>query len=260
MITQGTLGTYREEIGQRVQHLRQQRHWTQTELAVRLGLSQGWLSQIENGNASLTAEQLFYVSGIFNESVDSFLPRKRGPADSRIQNALARLGAAHLHETDEVLPTDRLRDAADVIREVLVAPESPRHVTAIASVLVQHIPHLKIGHIRGRLIGTGLERRLGWVLDNTKAAIERELEDPGLLPRVVRVKYGRALSYLSLPWVGPPSSASPVEDIFDADIASEESLARVREERSDLSKKWGILSVIQPGDFRAALRQIHGTD
>lgn len=254
------LKTYRKEIGRQLRHLRQQRRWNQAELAKRLGLSQGWLSQIENGNASLSAEQLLYIARIFNASFDRFLPKKRGSTGSQIQNALARLGAAHLYETEGVLPTDRLSEAANVIREVLAAPESPRHVTGIAPVLVEQAPHLNLGRLRGQFAETGLERRLGWVIDNTKRAIEKGLEPPSSLSRETTFKYRRALNYLSLPWLSPPSAAAPTEDIFDPDIAGEASLVEVRQKSSDLSKKWGILTFIQPEDFQSALRQVYGPD
>ena len=44
-------------ISNKVRTLREGRHWTQAELAKRLGISQGWLSTIERGQGSFTAEQ-----------------------------------------------------------------------------------------------------------------------------------------------------------------------------------------------------------
>lgn len=254
------LSTYRKEIGRQVRQLRRQRRWTQAELAGRLGVTQGWLSQIEYGNASLNAEQLLYIARLFNAGLDRFLPKKKGAVGSQIQNALARLGSVHLQESEEVLPTDRLSEAAVVIREVLAAPESPRHATALAPVLVEQGPHLNFGPLRGQLAEMGLERRLGWALDNTKWAIEKELRTPSVLSRKVIFKYRRALDHLSLPWVSPPPAASLLEDILDPDIAGEASLAEVRKKRSEISKKWGILSFMQPEDFRHALRQVYGPD
>lgn len=253
------LKNYRTAIGRELRELRQERRWTQAELAGRLGVSQGWLSRIEKGEASLSAEQLLYAARIFNASVDRFLPKKRGPAASQIQNALARLGAVHLVETEDVLPSEHLSEAVNVILEVLSAPESPRHVSGIAPVLVEQIPHLDLRRLRARLAEAGLARRLGWLLDNAKQAIEEELESPEALSRSTRVKYNRALSYLSLPHVSPPPE-TPEEEIFDPGIASEQTLVEVRKQQSAISRKWGMLTFLQPEDFRAALRQVYGPD
>jgi len=255
-----TLRTYRREIGKQLRRLRQEHRWSQVELARRIGVSQGWLSQIESGNASLNAEQLLYIARLFNVSFDHFLPKKKGDPNSQIQNALARLGATHLHESEEVLPTERLSEASNVIREVLAAPESPRYVTGLAPVLVEQSPHLNLSLLRGQFAKTGLERRLGWVLDNTKWALQKEINASPSPSRETVFKYRRALNHLSLPWVSPPSAPKLTEDIFDPDIAGETSLEEARKKRSELSRKWGILSFIQPEDFQSALRQVYGPD
>lgn len=254
-----TARTYRDAIGRELRALRQARRWTQSELARRLGMTQSWLSRIEKGDASLSAEQLLHAARIFNAGLDRFLPRARGPASARIQNALARLGASHLHETEDALPTERLSEAGSVIQEVLATPPSPRHVSALAPVVVEQISHLNLSHLRGRCAETGLERRLGWALDNAKRALELELGPGASLPGRVRVKYQRALNHLSLPHVSPPPATS-AEDIFDADIASRETLKEARKVRSDISRKWRLLTFLQPEDFRSALRQVYGRD
>ena len=51
---------YRKEIAAGVKALRQKRGWTQKELAELLGLSQNWLSELENGKGSFSAEQIFH--------------------------------------------------------------------------------------------------------------------------------------------------------------------------------------------------------
>src|SRR5215510_11996482 len=115
----------RAVISNKVRDLRNERRWTQAELARRLGLSQSRLSEIERGQGSFTAEQFLTILRVLNVAVTHFASERR--SSDEVQNALARLGAAHLRESPNVLPSDRLGKTEDLIREVLVAPDSPRH-------------------------------------------------------------------------------------------------------------------------------------
>src|SRR6266542_4569294 len=117
----------REVIASKVRSLRGERHWTQAELSKRLGLSQNRLSEIERGQGSFTAEQFLTILRLFNVSVTHFAAERK-PSEE-LQNALARLGASHLQESQEVLPSDLLDEIETVVREVLFSAESPRHVT-----------------------------------------------------------------------------------------------------------------------------------
>ncbi|MFA6318238.1 MAG: helix-turn-helix transcriptional regulator, partial [Elusimicrobiota bacterium] len=141
--------TLRLVIGQRARKLRQERHWTQAALAKVLGLSQNRLSEVEHGKGSFTAEQLLTILKTFNVPIDYFAPPKA--TVSELQNALARLGAAHLAESAEVLPTERLKEALAVIREVLAVAESPRQITGLAPVLVNHAASLNLAKLRTEL-------------------------------------------------------------------------------------------------------------
>ena len=81
----------RTKIGAKIRDLRQQRHWSQGELAKLLEISQPTLSEIERGEASLSAENLLRILRIFNVGVDHF--EAAAERSSPIQNALARHGA-----------------------------------------------------------------------------------------------------------------------------------------------------------------------
>src|SRR5271170_6249535 len=96
----------RSEIARNVRELRKERRWTQAELAKRLRLSQARLSEIEGGDGSFTAEQFLLLLKLFNVAANHFIPKQRNQA-SEIQNALARLGAIHLQESEDVLPSER---------------------------------------------------------------------------------------------------------------------------------------------------------
>jgi transcriptional regulator with XRE-family HTH domain len=250
--------------------LRERRRWTQADLSRRLGLSQSRLSEIEQGKGSFTAEQFLAILRLFNVPVTHFVPTRRANAD--LQNALARLGANHLVESQEVLPSDRLDEVATVIREVLVSADSPRHITSLAPVLVLNTDRIGLRKLQAELIEVGLERRLGWVIDNTLEAIRSELAHE--LPRKWAVRYRRAELVLSSfvessprsrnrrgssRRASRPSPAGSV-DILDSDILSTKTLDEVQAASSRISQRWGIATGLQPGDFTEALRAARVAD
>lgn len=255
-----TLERGRGEIIKKVRELRKERRWTQAELAKLLGLSQNRLSEIEHGQGSFTAEQLLLILKTFNIPIDYFFPSKgKAPEATQIQNALARLGARHLLEV-EALPSERFAEALDVIREVLVSGESPRHVAAIAQVIVTQIQILNLGKLKAQLAEAGFERRLGWALENTLEAVRYEL--PKVLSRELRVHYGKVETILHLflaPWIATISVTKGLsDDILDADIVSEQAVAEVRAESSKISRRWHIVTRIKLDDFIRALRVVRG--
>ena len=89
----------RSTIGERIRRLRQERRLTQARLAKELFISQNYLSELERGQGSFTAEQLLTILRFFNVPVDYFAP-KAVPAEDQLQNSLARLGARHLAENE----------------------------------------------------------------------------------------------------------------------------------------------------------------
>ncbi|PIP82625.1 MAG: hypothetical protein CO113_15690 [Elusimicrobia bacterium CG_4_9_14_3_um_filter_62_55] len=258
-MTTETTTAYQKHIGEKVREIRHQRLWTQADLAKYLDLSQNRLSEIEHGKGSFTAEQLLIIVKLFNVSFDIFLPKKRGPALPRIQKALARLGARHLHEPEDALPTEKLTTARELIREVLVSAESPRHITSLAPVIVENCSALNLPALRDELVGLRLERRFGWLLQNVRAALDLELKSSRLSNRW-NLDYRRARKILdfSIDYNPPPPEAA--EDLFDSDITTDESVREVRQERSPLSERWRILTRFQPEDFASALRQARGGD
>jgi transcriptional regulator with XRE-family HTH domain len=244
------------KIARRVRTLREERNWTQSELSRRLGLSQGRLSEIERGLASFTAEQFLTILKLFNVSVTQFASERRSQT-SELQNTLARLGATHLQESEDVLPSDLLKQVGDVVREVLISPESPRHVTSLAPVLVRNIDRINLKKLQGQLAESGFERRLAWLVNNTLEAIRTELSHE--LPRNWAVLYRRAEvvfdAFLTLDLAERfPAEAIGAPDIFDTDILSTETLVEVQASCSGISRRWGIASSLKPEDFVEALR------
>ncbi len=246
----------RTEIARKIRALREERHWTQADLSKGLGLSQSRFSEIERGQGSFTAEQFLEVLKLFNVPVSHFAV-EQGGSGSKIQNALARLGAIHLHEISDVLPSERLEEAGDVVRETLLGAESPRHITSLAPVLVRNIDRINLNKLHAQFLEYGLERRLAWLIENTLTAVRHELA--GGLPRKVAILYGKAEFMLGACLENVPfnrSRRNSVEalDILDAQILSEKTLKEVQNSISTISHQWGIATALQPGDFIEALK------
>lgn len=252
-------------IGERIRALRTERRWTQKKLAELLGISQNYLSELERGQGSFTAEHLLLILKTFNVPIDYFSTTKPGRPD-QIQSALARFGATHLHESSETLPTQAFKDVANAVREALVSAESSRQITAVAPVIVENINRVNLKKLQAQFLEIGLGQRLGWALENTLQVLQQELSQP--LSREWALKYRRAevilKSFLSLPWPGTDHARLRKvilgsTDVLDHDIASDKSLAEAHEESSELSKHWGITTRIQKEDFIQALRAARET-
>src|SRR5262249_56288209 len=93
---------------------------TQRVRAVRHGVWQRRHSEIERGDGSFTAEQFLILLKLFNVGANHFASEPGRP-DLELQNVLARLGAAHLEESEDALPSEKLQDVHAVIREALVS-------------------------------------------------------------------------------------------------------------------------------------------
>lgn len=249
-------------IGPKIRALRQERGWTQARLAGLLGITQGYLSQLERGDAgSFTAEQLLTILRQFNVPIDHFFPHKHATS-GQIQNALARTGAPHLVET-ELLPSEKLRNASDTIRETLVAGDSARQIAALAPVIIENAGRLNLTRLRAELAALGLERRFGWALESIHEAIKHESEQ--VLPRAWRLKYRRAVAALQT-FTDPLILFAPLEkperpspyDILDQDITGVEALNETIANTSDIARKWRVATRIETDDFIRALRAARG--
>jgi len=255
-----TTKTPEASIGPRVRELRNERRWTQESLADLLGITQGHLSQLERGNATLSADQLLTLLKHFNVPLDYFFPQK-ADAVSQLQNALARQGAAHLAESQTILPSDRLKSAASVIRETLISADSSRQIAAVAPVLVEHAGQINLTRLRNELAGLGLENRFGWAIESTRKAID--LESARALPREWRIKYRRAALIIdtsAAPFIKLRPAKNVPFEILDPGIASPETLKEVIAKLSPIARKWRIATSIEIGDFERALRGARGAD
>lgn len=247
------LDATRRFIAKRVRELRQERRWTQAELAAQLHLSQSRLSEIERGDGSFTAEQLLEIFRIFNVNPDHFdaAPARPHP-EAEFQNALARLGAHHLTERPDLLPTQRLREAGSTIREILTAGGPPRLLLALAPVVVWNIDSLPLHRIHGQLMELGLENRLLWLLEN----ILLSLSNPAAFGNLEWIRHCRRAKALiedfiiSIPFTQKTQSFDPL----DKNIYSKKSIQETISNASPCSLKYRILTDISPLDFANALQ------
>ena len=246
----------RRFIAERVRRLREERLWTQAELAKLLGLSQNRLSEIENGKGSFTAEQFLTILKKFNVPLDAFAVHgETGEAD--LQNALARLGAEGVGEYRETLPSERLKEFSDVAREILVSGQYPRLVPRLAAVLVfgGHANYGVLTKIREDMKEINLSHRLGWLLENTSAALNRIPPESLTARQLALFVPASHLLRVYLESARFPPWRGDTEDTFDVGAASDQTRVELRKRSSTISKKWKILTRIQPGDFEAALRE-----
>jgi transcriptional regulator with XRE-family HTH domain len=79
MVTRGASADMTARIGDRIQELRFQKGISQQRLAELLGVSRPTISQMENGERKISAEELDCLAKIFNISVDSLLKRDEEP-------------------------------------------------------------------------------------------------------------------------------------------------------------------------------------
>ncbi|MCA9678479.1 MAG: helix-turn-helix transcriptional regulator [Kofleriaceae bacterium] len=246
-------------IASKVRDLRKARRWTQAELSKRLHLSQNRLSEIERGAGSFTAEQLLVILKLFNVPLSYFVPSAERDESAELQNALARLGALHLQERDDVLPSERLDEVNDVVREALVAG-TPRLVSAIAPVLVRNVDQVNFRKLGARLAEVGLDNRVGWLVENTLEALRGGLD--ASLPRHWAQLYRRAVVVLEafLESVPARSRKPTATDILDATIRTKKTLEEVRAAASPISHRWGIVTGLNPADFAAALKAARVAD
>jgi transcriptional regulator with XRE-family HTH domain len=248
----------RVRISEKVRDLRRQRQWTQAELAEQLGLSQGRYSQLERGTGSFTAEQFLALLKLFNVPVSDFGVLARDP-HAEVQNTLARLGAQHLQESESVLPSEQLKSTLDVIREALLLG-TPRLLTGIAPVLVKNIDDINLGTVGSRMIQYGLDRRLGWLIENTLEAVRSRIAHSPPRPWLRQYKRAEVLldSFLGFIIAAHHSRLfdypNAATDVLDHGIRTRETLAAVTEAGSPASKRWNIVTRLQPIDFENALR------
>ena len=200
------------------------------------------------------AEQLLELLQLFNVAPADFGEPPDEAAD--LQNALARNGASHLRENERSLPSRGLASLPEIVARTLVRADSSRQIAALAPVLVHNAEDIRFGLVERELRDAERLPRLGWVIENTLAALSLELQQT--LPHRLKQSYRRAEvlleSQLEALTAGAQarSDARPW-DALDKSIRSRRSLEEVSASASPISKKWRVATGIQVEDFARAL-------
>ncbi len=244
----------RDRIVAQVRELRKERGWTQAELGQRLGLSQARLSEIERGGGSFTAEQLVAVLELFNVGIGEFLPA--ADPDDDLQNALIQLGASHLRQVAGLATSGRHASPGDAILATLLGSRAPRLVTALGPVVLKHLEDLSLASLRHQLSPSRRDCRLGWLLENVREAltVAPPWADGGWRRRAARVStlLSEELAHFPVPNDGD------TPDLFDPSIRSKRTRDVVWSRASPISRRWRIVTELQPEDFRQALWSANG--
>ena len=256
----------RSSVALKIRELRRSRRWSQAELAKRLGLSQNRLSELENGDGSFSAEQLILALRLFNITVNDIIGDANADQAAAIQNAVARLGATHLQEQTGVLPSEQLGGLRRAVFEGLV-DGSPRIVTSLAPVLVRHSKTVtNLASLYSELFNLGLERRLPWLIDNALVALDELRNYVGAISTAKKAHYRQAnlalrffLEHLERQSRSKDRQEAP-PDVLDSTIRSSRTYDDVLESRSDISKKWNVVTTLQPRDFLVALEAANAVD
>ncbi|MBI4124687.1 MAG: helix-turn-helix transcriptional regulator [Deltaproteobacteria bacterium] len=248
----------KQRITDTLRKVRQERRWTQAELAEKLGLSQSRLSEIEHGKGSLTAEQFITLLKLFNLPISHFIKTKSDNSEAQLQKALARLGGTQLKEDPNVLPSEKLNDAYNVILETVIGG-SPRLLTALTPVIILHAHPPLFRKIINKLKEYRLENRFYWVLNGVSRVIDRRFKTH--VPHNKRFIYRRAKTILEemLNWQTMIASEYE-EDRLDAGIVSEKTFHQLRESRDALALVWKVVTRIREEDFYNALLESEKND
>ncbi len=167
-------------------------------------------------------------------------------------------------ESNELFPSERLKQATDVIREALVSAQSSRQIAAIAPILVNHAGQLNLDKLHREFKELGLEYRLGWLIENILEAIKIE-ESSKIISREWRLKYRRAQIIIGsqvagwFAYPGEPGNPPPYA-VLDPEITSAQTFKEVSETLSPVAKRWRIITQIEVEDFVKALRAARGAD
>ncbi len=112
------------------------------------------------------------------------------------------------------------------------------------------------------LSALGLERRLGWLVENVLAAVRLELQTLSAGPWKQRYRRAELLLGLFLGQLQETVQVTAPEplrerlfpDILDPDIVTRSTLEEVQASASSISTQWGIVTSLRPTDFAEELR------
>lgn len=237
------------QVGQRVRALREDRRWSQEQLAAKLEISQSRLSQIELGRASLTAEQFLDVLQLFNVPTSVFVEQP-APVERLLQNTLAHLGAHHLRVEPGVLPDERL-EVHEAFTRVLNTGEA-RLLAALAPVIVEHAREINFAKLAADADRSGRRARLYWLIENTLEATRLALQTA----RLSRApSYRAAIRELERVLAFSDGYVPETVDVLEPGLRTRQAVERAEAEATPISRKWRVVSPLTPATFLAAIRE-----
>jgi hypothetical protein len=156
-----------------------------------------------------------------------------------------------------VLPSERLDEVRSVVRETLVLAESPRLLTALAPVLVANAEQVNLNKLQLELSEAGLPRRLPWLVENILDVLDHADSETHSRAWVRTCRRAYVLLRTFLDAVGTDPHSSGASDVLDSNIRSRQSRDETVAASSPISKKWRIVTSLQPDDFAHALASAH---
>src|SRR5689334_18998285 len=216
-----------------LKELRKNCRLTQVEAARRLGVSQAYLSLLENDGRPLRQKLLRKAVRVFKAPPTVLPPSTildRNVEDDRLAKELATLG----YPGFGYLRSGRQRNPAEVLMTALVKPELDPRVTEALPWLVLAYPHLDQKWLVTQARVLNLSNRLGFVVDLARQVAENSGEGSSAAPfldeLVSEVKAGRL----------------DVEGTLCQDSLSEKERKWLRENRSELARYWHLLTNWRP--------------
>ena len=157
--------------GQEVRDAREERGWTQADLAGRLGVSQGYVCLLERGQRSVPSRLAQRLAGLLNLSPSRRpLSATRAPleadAATRALGTLGYPGFAHYRQRDTLNP-------AELLLRVLRAPELDARVLEALVWVALAYPDLDWKWLTREAKVNDLQNRLGFLVTLARQLAER---------------------------------------------------------------------------------------
>ena len=240
-----------------LKRLRKEKGFTQSQMSQVLGISQSRLSEIEQGKGSIAAEQLLFLLKEFNLRLDDFWSKPPQNISAQLENSLHRLGAYYLVPNPSLVPSDRLSEVHDVLRETLIGVPSKNHILALAPVIVRQIKLINFDTLCMKLYDLGIDARVWWIVEGTLWAVRQRLK--WVLPLDIQDFYQLAVEILSRK-TKPANYFFNVrkgypQDVFDSDILSAKDFEEVRKKRDELATRWRLITRIRVENLAGALEK-----
>lgn len=248
---------FQSVLSNSLKRLRKEKGFTQSKMSQVLGISQSRLSEIEQGKGSIAAEQLLFLLKEFNLRLDDFWDRPPQNVSDQLEKSLQRLGAYYLAPNPSIVPSDRLSELHDVLRETLIGVPSKNHILALAPVIVRQIKFINFDTLCMKLYDLGIDARVWWIVEGTLWAVRQRLK--WVLPLATQDLYQLAAEILSRK-TKPANYFFHVRkgypnDVFDSDILSVKDFEEVRNSRDELAIRWRLITRIRVEDLAGALEK-----